>query len=77
MIPELGRAAGEGKGYPLQYSGLESSMDCIVQWGCKESDTAEGLSLHFTSGWCCFGSLKILFMEPRAYILCVYVVGAV
>ena len=21
--------SGEGKGYPLQYSGLESSMDCI------------------------------------------------
>ena len=21
---------GEGKGYPLQYSGLENSMDCIV-----------------------------------------------
>jgi len=26
----LGRAPGEGKGYPLQYSGLENSMDCIV-----------------------------------------------
>ena len=29
-IPGLGRAPGEGKGYPLQYSGLENSMDCIV-----------------------------------------------
>ena len=29
-IPELGRSPGEGKGYPLQYSGLENSMDCIV-----------------------------------------------
>ena len=28
-IPGLGRCAGEGKGYPLQYSGLENSMDCI------------------------------------------------
>ena len=28
-IPELGRSPGEGKGYPLQYSGLENSMDCI------------------------------------------------
>ena len=26
----LGRSLGEGKGYPLQYSGLENSMDCIV-----------------------------------------------
>ena len=29
-IPELGRSPGEGKGYPLQYSGLENSMDYIV-----------------------------------------------
>ena len=29
-IPGLGRSPGEGKGYPLQYSGLEASMDCIV-----------------------------------------------
>ena len=29
-IPGLGRAPGKGKGYPLQYSGLENSMGCIV-----------------------------------------------
>ena len=29
-IPGLGRSPGEGKDYPLQYSGLENSMDCIV-----------------------------------------------
>ena len=28
--PGSGRSAGEGKGYPPQYSGLENSMDCIV-----------------------------------------------
>ena len=28
-IPGLGRSAGEGKGYPLQYSGLENPMECI------------------------------------------------
>ena len=28
-IPGLGRSPGEGKGYPVQYSGLENSMDCI------------------------------------------------
>ena len=27
LIPELGRSPGEGNGYPLQYSGLENSMD--------------------------------------------------
>ena len=30
LIPWLGRSSGEGKCYPLQYSGLENSMDCIV-----------------------------------------------
>ena len=30
LIPGLGKSPGEGKGYPLQYSGLENSMDCIV-----------------------------------------------
>ena len=31
----LGRSPGEGKGYPLQYSGLENSMDCIVHGVAK------------------------------------------
>ena len=30
-ISGLGRSPGVRKGYPLQYSGLENSMDCIVQ----------------------------------------------
>ena len=29
-IPGFGRSHGEEKGYPLQYSGLGNSMDCIV-----------------------------------------------
>ena len=37
-IPGLGRSPGEGKGYPLQYSGLENSMDCIVH-GVTKSQT--------------------------------------
>ena len=35
LIPGLGRSAGEGKAYPLQYSGLENSMDCIVHGVAK------------------------------------------
>ena len=34
-VPGLGRSPGEGKGYPLQYSGLENSMDCIVHGVAK------------------------------------------
>ena len=30
LIPGLGKSPEEGKGYPLQYSGLENSMDCTV-----------------------------------------------
>ena len=36
--PGLGRSPGERKGYPLQYSGLEKSMDCIVH-GVTKSQT--------------------------------------
>ena len=40
-IPGSGRSPGEGIGYPLQYSGLENSMDSIVygvvkSWGTQK-----------------------------------------
>ena len=35
LIPGLGRSPGEGKGYPLQYSGLENSMDRIIHGVAK------------------------------------------
>ena len=37
-IPGSGKSPGEGIGYPLQYSGLENSMDCIVH-GVTKSQT--------------------------------------
>ena len=40
--------SGEGKGYPLQYSGLESSMDSIVH-GVTKSQTRMS-DLHFMRG---------------------------
>ena len=40
-IPGLGRSAGEGVGYPLQYSGLENSIDCMVHGIAKELDVTE------------------------------------
>ena len=39
-IPGLGRSPGEGKGYPLQYPGLENSTDCTVH-EVAELDTTE------------------------------------
>ena len=46
-IPGLGRYPGEGKGYVLQHSGLENSIDSIVH-GITESDTTERLSLSLS-----------------------------
>ena len=46
-IPGLGRSPGEGKGYPLQYSGLENSTDCIVHGFTK--GWTQLSDFHFTS----------------------------
>ena len=45
----------KGKANPLQYSGLENSMDCGSPWGGKQWDATERLSLSPTPGlprWC-------------------------
>ena len=48
-ISGLGRSRGEGKGYPLQCSDLENSMDCIVHGAHRELDMTEQLSLSHCS----------------------------
>ena len=61
LIPGSGGSSGEGKGYPLQYSSLENSMDRVAwclpghsslvvysSWGCKESNTTEWLTLSLS-----------------------------
>ena len=35
LVPGLERSLGEGKGYPLQYSGLENAMDCMGSMGSQ------------------------------------------
>ena len=42
-VPGLERSPGGGKDYPLQYSGLENSMD-FSPWGRKQLETTEQLS---------------------------------
>ena len=42
-IPGFGRSSGKGNSHPLQYSGLENSMDYVH--GVAESDMIEWLSL--------------------------------
>ena len=45
-IPGLGRFPGEGKGYPLQCSGLENSMDSIVHWVAKSRTQLSNFHIH-------------------------------
>ena len=47
LIPRLGRSPGEGKGYPLQYSGLENSMDCIVHGVAKSQRRLNDFTFTF------------------------------
>ena len=46
LIPGLGRSPGEGKGYPLQYSGLENSMNCIVHGIAKSQTRLSDFHFH-------------------------------
>ena len=43
----LGRSPGEGIGYPLQYSGLENSMDCVVHGVAKSQTRLSDYYFHF------------------------------
>ena len=47
LIPGLGRSPGGGKGYPLQYPGLENSMDCVVHRVVKSQTRLS--NFHVTS----------------------------
>ena len=58
LIRGLGRSPREGNGYPLQYSGLENSMDCIV-YGVAKSWT--GLSdFHWNARSMNQGKLEVV-----------------
>ena len=46
-IPGLGRSPGERKGYPLQYSGLENSMDRILHGVSKSQTRLSDFDFHF------------------------------
>ena len=46
LIPGLGRSPGEEKGYPLQYSGLENCMNCIVHGVTKSQIGLRDFHIH-------------------------------
>ena len=62
MIPGLGRSPGEGKGYPLRYSGLENSMDCSAHAVTKSRTQLNDFHFLFQPGmwnpdqFCCFST---------------------
>ena len=47
-ISGLERSPGEGNGYPLQSSGLENSMDCIVHREAKSWTPLNDFCFHFS-----------------------------
>ena len=71
-IPGLERSPGEGKGYPLQYSGLENSMDYIIH-GIKSQKSRTWLSNFH---WILLLTYLTVFLPvPRLFIsvfLCFY-----
>ena len=66
-IPGLERSPGEGIGDPLQYSGLENSVDCIVH-GVAELAISERLSLSLVRG----ETIKLLEKKIIGVNLCVF-----
>ena len=47
LIPGSGRSPVEGKGYPLQSSGLENAMDCTVHGVAKPQTWLSNFHYHF------------------------------
>ena len=47
LIPGLGRSPRERNDYPLQYSGLENSMDCIVHGVAKSQTQRSNFHFHY------------------------------
>ena len=47
LIPGLGKSPGGGKGYPLQYSGPENPMGCIVPGVARSQTRLSDFHFHF------------------------------
>ena len=62
-IPGLGRSPGEGTGYPLQYSGLENSMNCIVHGVAKSWTRLSDFT--FTPWWLRRKRICLQYRRPR------------
>ena len=63
--PGLVICPGEGKGYPLQYSDLENSMDCIVHGITKSWTWLSNFHFH---------RQNLIYLYWLIYLLCYYVI---
>ena len=63
-IPGLGRSPGEEKGYPLQYFGLENSMDYIAYGVAKSRTRLSDFHFPFLEGIISQNSLFISVYLP-------------
>ena len=63
LIPGLGRSPGEGKSYPLQYSGLENSMDSIVHRVAKSQTGLNDFHRKAKAGSQAFSSLLLMYLN--------------
>ena len=66
LIPALGRSPGEGRGNPLQYSGLENSMDCIVHGVSKSWTRLSAFHFQNAVNHC---SLNIIFLNNNNKVI--------
>ena len=74
LIPGF-RFPGEGKGYPLQHSGLENSMDCIVHGVAKSRTQVSDFHFHLKKNSCtCAQGDKYRSVQPA--VCCSGYVGA-
>ena len=64
-IPGLGRSPGEGKGYPLQYYGLEISMDCIVPGVTKSQTRLSNFHFQLITLVTTLFANKVTFSGPK------------
>ena len=62
-IPGLERSPGEGKGYPLQYSGLENSKDCIVHGFAKSQTLLSDFHFQFHNIYVTYIVLYVIYVS--------------
>ena len=62
-IPGLGISLGEGKGYPLQYSGLENSMDSVVHGVANSRTWLSHFDFDFD-----FQAMKLIFCHLNSLL---------